>query len=150
MEEAEALASKVAIMRTSVLVSGSLQTLNDTYGGAFRLRASRSADLSADTVRGRVTAAFANVGLAVMRYMDNRGIIQFFIKYEKRDLGKILSAMENLKGAGSNVGVGYQDGDGVAGPAGAEKSQMRVFEDYTLIEPSLEEVFMNVVKGEFD
>ncbi|KAJ5587579.1 uncharacterized protein N7459_003344 [Penicillium hispanicum] len=146
MEEAEALASKVAIMRTSVLVSGSLQTLNDAYGGAFRLRGARCADVSADLVRDRVFAVFANLGLTVMRYGDTKGIVQFFIKYEKSDLGKILSAMEFLKG-GEAEKHESRDSEGASGSAGAiREGEMKVFEDYTLIEPTLEEVFMNVVK----
>ncbi|KAJ5093890.1 hypothetical protein N7456_009751 [Penicillium angulare] len=144
MEEAEALASKVAIMRTSLLVCGPLQTLNDTYGGAFRLRGSRCENVSADAARKKVYDVFSNMDLPISRYEDTRGIVQFFIKYEKKDLGKILSAMESLK-VNDSEKHGAQ-GHGGSGSARPTESEMKMFEDYTLTEPTLEEVFMNVVK----
>ncbi|KAJ6134844.1 hypothetical protein N7512_000004 [Penicillium capsulatum] len=146
MEEAEALASNVAIMRTSLLVSGPLQSLNDAYGGAFRLRGARCAGVSAEVVRDRVFQAFTDVGLRIMQYADMNGIVQFFIKYDKSDLGRILSAMELLKGGGTAKYADQDDQEASGSAMTRKKDEMKVFEDYTLIEPALEEVFMNVVK----
>lgn len=145
MEEAEALASNVAIMRTNVLAAGSLRSLNNTYGGAFRLRGARCANVDPEVAKEKVLAVFANIGMQVMRYMDMKGVVQFFVQYEKSHLAAILIAMEGLKGGSCTTD---QDQDGQAtGSSGAEtKSAMKVFEDYTLTEPTLEEVFMNVVK----
>lgn len=78
-----------------------------------------------------------------MKYADMNGLVQFFIKYEKRNLGLIMLTMESLKGHAGTMGSGTDAGG--AGSAAAEKQSMKVFEEYTLMEPTLEEVFMNVV-----
>ncbi|THC93214.1 hypothetical protein EYZ11_007296 [Aspergillus tanneri] len=143
MEEAESLASNVAIMRTKILVSGPLRTLNESYGGAFRLRGVRCAEVSSEVAAAQVKTSFARLEYQVKKYVDVNGLVQFFVQYEKRDLGKIMTVMEALKGE-----VVRRDGEG--GPTGGTASEgtaaMKVFEDYTLIEPTLEEVFMNVVR----
>jgi hypothetical protein len=143
MEEAESLASNVAIMRTKILVSGSLCTLNESYGGAFRLRGVRCAEVSSEVAAAQVKTSFARIEYQVKKYVDMNGLVQFFVWYEKRDLGKIMTVMEALKGE-----VVRRDGEG--SPTGGATSEgtavMKVFEDYTLIEPTLEEVFMNVAR----
>ncbi|PLB48647.1 hypothetical protein P170DRAFT_318057, partial [Aspergillus steynii IBT 23096] len=143
MEEAESLASSVAILRTRLLVSGSLNSLGDAYGGAFRLRGVRCGGVGTELAKDAVRRTFSKAGLHVMEYVDMNGLIQFFVKYEKRNLGQIMLIMERLKG-GTEM-MGGHAGEGSAGSASPEKG-MKVFEEYTLIEPTLEEVFMNVVK----
>ncbi|KAK1144117.1 hypothetical protein N8T08_005779 [Aspergillus melleus] len=144
MEEAEALASSVAIVRTRLLVSGTLNSLNDTYGGAFRLRGVRCEDVGTEMAKHEVTRSFTKAGLYAMKYSDMNGLIQFFVKYEKRNLGQIMCIMERLKG--NPLIMGSQAHAGSAGCSASETKTMKVFEKYTLIEPTLEEVFMNVVQ----
>ncbi|KAI9041867.1 uncharacterized protein KD926_006412 [Aspergillus affinis] len=144
MEEAEALASSVAIMRTRLLASGTLNSLNDSYGGAFRLRGVRCEDVGTEMAKHEVTRSFSKAGLHAMKYSDMKGLVEFFIKYEKRNLGQIMSIMEGLKG--STATMGSQAYAGSAGSSAPETKTMKVFEEYTLIEPTLEEVFMNVVQ----
>ncbi|KAF7590088.1 hypothetical protein BBP40_003290 [Aspergillus hancockii] len=115
MEEAEALASNVAIMRTKLLVSGTLSPLIDTYGGAYRLRGVRCATVSSDIAKSVVGKIFAYMDLHAMNYV-----------------GCILSAMEALK---------VCSGSGRTEAA----MQAKVVEDYTLTELVLEELSMNAV-----
>ena len=77
----------------------------------------------------------------VMQYVDMNGLVQFFVKYDKRILGRVMATMEGLKGVSSSTEE--EEREGGAGSAG--QASMKVFEEYTLIEPTLEEVFMNVV-----
>ena len=141
MEEAESLASHLAIIRTRLLVSGTLSSLNDLYGGAFRLRGVSCADVSTDVAREEVKSAFADMGQHAMQYVDMNGLVQFFLKYDKKILGRVMATMEGLKGVSSSTEE--EEREGGAGSAG--QASMKVFEEYTLIEPTLEEVFMNVV-----
>ncbi|KAE8392439.1 hypothetical protein BDV23DRAFT_181593 [Aspergillus alliaceus] len=147
MEEAEALASNVAIMRTKLLASGTLISLNETYGGAYRLRGARCTTVGSDTARAAVRKVFAQLGLHAMNYADMNGIVQFFIKYDRRYLGRILYAMEEMK-VGNISGGSESTGDvGLATSSSENGGQAKIFEDYTLTEPTLEELFMNVVTG---
>ncbi|KAE8150913.1 hypothetical protein BDV25DRAFT_139348 [Aspergillus avenaceus] len=133
MEEAEALASNVAIMRTKLLVAGTMKGLNETYGGAFRLRGVRCANVSSETAKTVIRRLFAQMGMHAMNYADMNGLVQFFIRYERKWLGRILYTMEELK-IGSTLDA--PEGVNAAG---------KILEDYTLTEPTLEELFMNVV-----
>lgn len=142
MEEAEALASRVAIMRTRLLASGPLASLNMTYGGSYRLRAVRpAAGVSVDYAREAVQNALADADCHVSNYADMNGLVQFFVNYDRALLPRILLVMERLK-------IGSPFAEEPSGLQSASSAggwdQARVFEDYTLIEPTLEEVFMNV------
>lgn len=142
MEEAEALASRVAIMRTRLLAAGPLASLNISYGGSYRLRAVRpAAGVSVDYAREAVQNALADAGCHVSNYADINGLVQFFVNYDRALLPRILLVMERLK-----IGSPFaEESSGLQSASNAGGwDQDRVFEDYTLIEPTLEEVFMNV------
>ncbi|RJE26492.1 hypothetical protein PHISCL_01202 [Aspergillus sclerotialis] len=69
------------------------------------------------------------------------GMAQFQV--EKSHLAKFRSTMECLKG--TNI---KETEDDYGGPesAGAACMSMKIFDDYTLADPALEEVFMNIVR----
>jgi ATP-binding cassette subfamily A (ABC1) protein 3 len=151
MEEAEALATNVAIMGTKMLATGTLSSLQETYGGAYNIRAVRVSDsgLSAEEVEELVKEGFDG---RVSNYFDSHGQISFHLPHEKKWLGSIMRIMEGLKG---DVIEDEEEGSGGAGTgAGAvrgssaaqERTNVRVLQDYTITGPTLEEVFMNVAR----
>jgi ATP-binding cassette subfamily A (ABC1) protein 3 len=146
MEEAEALATNVAIMGTKMLATGTLSSLQETYGGAYSIRAVRlpESGLSAEEVEELVKEKFDG---RVSNYFDSHGQISFHLPHEKRWLGSIMKIMEGLKGdviEDEDEGTG---GGAVGGSSAAqERSNVRVLQDYTITGPTLEEVFMNVAK----
>lgn len=60
MEEAEALATNVAIMGTPMLATGALSSLQETYGGAYGIRAVRVPEISAVDTETVVNEKFEN------------------------------------------------------------------------------------------
>lgn len=146
MEEAEALATNVAIMGTRMLAKGTLGNLQEQYGGLFSIRAVRAQGVQKEEVEGCVTDAF---GGAVSGYFDVNGQVGFGLPHEKEKLGGIMRVMEGLKG----VVVEEEEGEGVSkgGAGSVGGSQVRsgpkkVIQDYTVTGPTLEEVFMNVAR----
>lgn len=143
MEEAEALATKVAIMGTRMLATGTLSSLQGSYGGAFCIRAVRVPGISAEDTETLVNKRFENM---VLNYEDSHGQISFNLPHDKRALGSIMKVMEGLKGD-----VIEDEEEGVANAAGGssgmvDEGSVRVLQDYTITGPTLEEVFMNVVR----
>lgn len=122
MEEAEALATGVAIMGTKMLAKGTLSELQVEYGGMFMVRAVREVGTSTSNVEQVVRRSFAGV----RNYQDGCGQISFNLPFEKEQLGFIMQTMEILK---ENAAAGA-----------------KVISDYTINSPSLEEVFMNVAR----
>ncbi|CAG8951276.1 hypothetical protein HYFRA_00008025 [Hymenoscyphus fraxineus] len=125
MEEAEALATGVAIMGTKMLATGTLSELQVEYGGMYMIRAVRAPGTNASNIEGIVRETFSGV----RNYQDGCGQISFNLPFEKKELGSIMRRMEGLKGEGVDVQVG-----------------VKVISDYTINSPSLEEVFMNVAR----
>jgi ATP-binding cassette subfamily A (ABC1) protein 3 len=150
MEEAEALATNVAIMGTKMLATGTLSSLQETYGGAYNIRAVRlpESGLSAEEVEELVKEKFDG---GVSNYFDSHGQISFHLPHEKKWLGSIMRIMEGLKG---DVIEDEDEGTVKAGGGGAvegssaaqERTNVRVLQDYTITGPTLEEVFMNVAR----
>jgi ATP-binding cassette, subfamily A (ABC1), member 3 len=146
MEEAEALATDVAIMGTRMLAKGTLGSLQEQYGGLFSVRAVRAQGVRKEEGEGCVRDAF---GGAVSGYFDVNGQVGFGLPHEKEKLGGIMRVMEGLKGV-----VVEEEGEGAVGSGGAGNvggSQVRsgpkkVIQDYTVTGPTLEEVFMNVAR----
>ncbi|KAK2754389.1 hypothetical protein FQN54_007033 [Arachnomyces sp. PD_36] len=143
MEEAEALATDVAIMGTRMLAKGTLNSLQDEHGGLYSVRAVRTPESSAAEVQAMVRELF---GGQVVNYADRHGQVSFNLPHDKAALGRILRVMEELKG--DPVTDGFNNGAGAGGSAGARThgDYLRVFQDYTINGPTLEEVFMNVAK----
>ena len=141
MEEAEALATNVAIMGTKMLATGTLSELQGTYGGLYSVRAVRAPGTSAEQVKAMVEASFPEI---VSQYDDSHGQISFSLPHDKRALGAILRVLEGLKGnAIVNEEVIYEGDEAVSA---STSHQDGVLEDYTINGPTLEEVFMNVAR----
>lgn len=141
MEEAEALATNVAIMGTRMLAKGTLGSLQERYGGLFSIRAVRRQGVMAEDVEACVREAF---GGAVSGYFDVNGQVGFGLPHVREQLGRIMTVMEGLKGVAIE-----EEGEGGAASAGgsaARRGPRKVIEDYTVTGPTLEEVFMNVAR----
>ncbi|RDL30175.1 uncharacterized protein BP5553_10453 [Venustampulla echinocandica] len=138
MEEAEALATKVAIMGTKMLATGTLSSLQETHGGAYSIRAIRAKHTTATEVEEIVKGKFEG---RVSNYVDGYGQISFNLPHDKAALGAIMKVMEGLKGDVISEGE-----DGVGGSAGGDRVHVKYVEDYTITGPTLEEVFMNVAR----
>ncbi|KAH8672020.1 hypothetical protein BGZ60DRAFT_449736 [Tricladium varicosporioides] len=137
MEEAEALATNVAIMGTKMLAKGTLSSLQASHGGAYSIRAVRDETASAQEVEGMVKARF---GSGVSNYLDGHGQISFNLPHDKSALGGIMRVMEELKG---DV---VAEEESATGGSAAASGGVRVISDYTIAGPTLEEVFMNVAR----
>ena len=138
MEEAEALATNVAIMGTKMLATGTLSTLQESYGGLYSVRAVRAESTSAAEVETTIRSSFEN---RVSNYEDSHGQISFNLPHDKKALGTILTIMEELKGE-----VIEDEGSSTEGSAAAAHRNEKVLQDYTINGPTLEEVFMNVAR----
>ncbi|KAE8454159.1 hypothetical protein EG329_005084 [Mollisiaceae sp. DMI_Dod_QoI] len=142
MEEAEALATNVAIVGTKMLATGTLSSLQTEYGGAYNVRAVRAAGVERDLLEAIVKEKFE---MKVSGYMDSHGQVSFRLPHDRKMLGKMMKIMEGLKGDD----VEKSEGDQVAGAVGgssAVSESVKVIEDYTITGPTLEEVFMNVAR----
>ena len=140
MEEAEALATNVAIMGTKMLATGTLSRLQETYGGLYSVRAVRLPGTSAEQVKMMVESAFPNI---VSQYEDSYRQVSFSLPHDKSALGAILRIMEGLKGDPILDQAGIHDDESIAE---GNSHTDRVLEDYTINGPTLEEVFMNVAR----
>lgn len=140
MEEAEALATNVAIMGTRMLATGTLSSLQETYGGLYSLRAVRVSESPAADVERVIKEKFQGL---VSGYEDSHRQISFHLPHEKGHLGSILTVMEELKG---DVVQEEQEGSGGVGGSARAHGKVQVLEDYTINGPTLEEVFMNVAR----
>ncbi|TVY21042.1 ABC transporter A family member 2 [Lachnellula arida] len=140
IEEAEALATNVAIMGTRMLATGTLASLQERHGGAYSVRAVRAPGADARVVR--------RVGERVAGYVDGHGhgLVSFNLPRERRALGAVMRVMEGLKGDGDVV----EEGGRVGGSAGVGRETERSIRDYTIQGPTLEEVFMNVARENGD
>ncbi|EPE27975.1 P-loop containing nucleoside triphosphate hydrolase [Glarea lozoyensis ATCC 20868] len=127
MEEAEALATSVAIIGTKMLATGTLSSLQEAHGGAYMIRAVRSANTTSAQVHEMINLKFEG---RVSNYLDGHGQVSFCLPHVKKELGRIMRGMEELKGEVF-----------VAGKVGE-----KVISDYTINGPTLEEVFMNVAR----
>jgi ATP-binding cassette subfamily A (ABC1) protein 3 len=140
MEEAEALATKVSIMGTKMLASGTLGSLQETYGGLFSVRAVRVPETSAADVERLIKERFHG---PVSNFEDSHGQISFHLPHERQELGSILKIMEELKG---DVIEDEHEGASAAGGSARATGRVKVLQDYTINGPTLEEVFMNVAR----
>jgi ABC-type multidrug transport system ATPase subunit len=135
MEEAESLATNVAIMGTRMLATGTLTSLQEQYGALYTIRAIRVPGMTESDAQEIVKYLFEN---RVVDYQDRHGQVIFNLPHNRSNLGKILKTMEALKGE-------RIEANGAA-EAGRSSDDIKVFLDYTLTPPTLEEVFMQVSK----
>jgi hypothetical protein len=137
MEEAEALATNVAIMGTRMLATGTLTSLQEEYGALYSIRAVRLPEIPREEVEMIVKESFGN---QVVNYEDRHGQVSFNLPHDRAAMGRILKIMELLKGDAV-------EGPGVAvGGSSSALAQIKVIQDYTLTPPTLEEVFMQVAR----
>ena len=139
MEEAETLATNVAIVSTKMLVTDTLPSLQASHGGLFTICAIRIPELAAEDVESIVRERFSS---RIFDYEDHFGQISFSLPHEKDRLGSIMKAMEELKGEA----VQNDDAAGGSSAAAAARVRPRILKDYTVTRPRLEEIFMNVVR----
>lgn len=144
MEEAEALATNVAIMGTRMLATGTLASLQESHGGAYSIRAVREHSTDAAEVEEIVKKSFDD---KVSNFIDGYGQIGFNIPHDRSALGSIMRIMEGLKG---NVVEGQEQATrnnvGEGSSTGYNKGSRKLLRDYTITGPTLEEVFMNIAK----
>jgi ATP-binding cassette, subfamily A (ABC1), member 3 len=143
MEEAEALATDVAIMGTRMLAKGTLGSLQERYGGLFSVRAVRALGVERGEVEGAVREMF---GEGVSGYFDVNGQVGFGLPHEWEQLGSIMRVMEGLKGVVVEEEGESQGRAGAGSAAAVNRGLRKVIEDYTVTGPTLEEVFMNVAR----
>lgn len=139
MEEAETLASKVAIMGTRMLATGTLGSLQAAHGGFVSVRAVRFPEISAEEAEALVKEKFEG---KIFKYEDRHEQISFKLPHDKRALGSVMKVMESLKG---NT-IRNEGESGSRAAAANEAAVTRVLQDYTIMGPTLEEVFMDVVR----
>ncbi len=146
MEEAEKLATNVAILQTRMLATGRLEELQNEHGGMFTVRAVKELDVPSDVLEHTIGEKFAALGLAVMNYRDVGGQISFGLRHERRLLGKIMLTMESMKGRSEDENAEKEGGHsaGMAASSAAQ-SERKIIQDYTIRGPTLEEVFANVL-----
>jgi ABC-type multidrug transport system ATPase subunit len=138
MEEAETLADKAVIISGRVLASGSLKQLQDSHGGLYKVRGVRRVEMDQLDAETHIKHTFKQLGIDLLEYWDSNGLIQFQLVHDRTMLGAILKTMEALTGNDA------YSGSSVAGSLDRE----RVLTDYTLTGPTLEEVFVNVMRKE--
>lgn len=152
LEEAEALASKVAILSTRMLATGTLSSLQDSDGGLYKIRAVMSPDVDSSLSETAVYETFRSLGRDTINYWHSNGLVQFYLVYDRLALGRIMQAMERLAGNfGAWETIEYIGPKSATGTTSlAENSYPRVFLSYSVTGPSLEDVFMNVVRAAKD
>ena len=143
MEEAEALATNVAIMGTKMLATGTLSSLQESHGGAYCIRAVREHGIGAAEVEEIVKRSFEGM---VSNFYDSHGQISFYLPHDRSALGSIMKVMEGLKGDAIED-EDQQKGDSASGGSAAQtRGSRKILTDYTIAGPTLEEVFMNVAR----
>jgi len=142
MEETEALATKVTILATRVLASGSLPQLRSEYGGQYHIRGTYGDDMAgreAEIERLLKDKFGEQISNLIVRY----GEAEFELPHTTRNLGHIMEHMEGMVVGGEYVADGAA-ATATAGGAATAESRGRVFSGYVVMEPTMEEVFMKV------
>lgn len=139
MEEAEALASKATIVSTRMLATGTLSSLQEQYGGFYKIRAVRTDRGVQTTAETQVRVVLRRWGIGVENYWDSNGLVQFNIAYHKDKLGRIMVGMEHLTG----------NNDIISDPATRSPLQEHraIFSTYDITGHTMEDVIMNVVRS---
>lgn len=157
MEEAEALATNVAIVGTKMLATGTLTELQEIHGGNYCVRAVTCKGMSARDVEVAIRERF---GESISGYAEACGQIKFGLPHERSALGGILRVLEELKGdficerankrdetAGNGHSSGATGSSAAGGSSAVENVEnVRYLADYIVTGPTLEEVFMNVAR----
>lgn len=141
MEEAEALASKVAIISTRMLAAGSLSGLQETYGDLFKIRALRLDTVDKYVTETEVRTVLGQWNIEIVNYWDAGGLVQFHTTFDRTALGKTMVGMECLTGNHSIAST-------VSVTGSSMRSCKTVLKAYNLTGPTMEEVFMNVLRGD--
>jgi len=127
-------------MNTRILASGSLPSMRNRYGGFYRVNATYSSQTSDTDAERLIIDKFKD---QVSNLVIRHGEASFELPHDSRQLGKTMSAMESLmKSTLLNTGIETSLQD--EGGAGLSGSFTAGFEDYTISEPTMEMIFMNV------
>lgn len=155
MEEVEALATKVAILGTRMLASGSLASLRTAYGGFYRVRASYGLSLPDADAREFTKDAFEKSRIEVINLLARHGQVSFEVPHEKGRLGSIMVTMEELLAGKEEISDTQADGIEVGdrGREGSRHEESEIqrasgFKEYTIAEPTMDTIFMNVYTRE--
>ncbi|OBT78091.1 hypothetical protein VF21_02752 [Pseudogymnoascus sp. 05NY08] len=144
MEEAEALATNVAIMGTRMLATGTLASLQESHGGAYSIRAIREHGTDISEVEETIKKSFDGM---VSNFIESCGQIRFNLPHDRSALGSIMRVMEGLKGkVVEDQEQATRNGMGEGSSAGYNQGSRKLLSDYTITGPTLEEVFMNIAK----
>ncbi|THV46424.1 hypothetical protein BGAL_0387g00030 [Botrytis galanthina] len=140
MEETEALATKVAIVDKKMLASGTTSQLRSRFGGFYRVRAAYEVGSEME-LEAALRVMF---GTQVRNLKCAFGEVEFELPYERKMIGRIMLSMETLMVDKEGVpGIERMIvGEGVPGNGGRNVS--KVLRDYTILEPSMDDVFLNV------
>ena len=128
-----------------MLASGTLTQLRNEYGGFYRIRATCISGTSEDEVAVLLRTHFGDeMSDLIVRY----GHVTFRLPHETRKMGYIMKTMEGMK-----VVAVERDQDNLEsernvddGTSSRVEATTRVFEDYTVTGPTMDEVFMNVCR----
>ncbi|TGO49071.1 hypothetical protein BOTNAR_0445g00010 [Botryotinia narcissicola] len=142
MEETEALATKVAVVDKKMLASGTTSQLRSRFGGFYRVRAAYEVGSEIELE----TALRVMFGTQERDLKCAFGEVEFELPYERKMIGRIMLSMETLMVDKEGVpGIERRiDGEGV--PGNGARHVSKVLRDYTILEPSMDDVFLNVCK----
>lgn len=127
MEEVEALATKVAIVKRKLLAEGTITSLKEKHGGTYHIRATYD-DGAEEDVKRVVTNAF---GGAARGMKCSFGEVRFQVALDT-PMGKMMQIMESL------VVLNLLTGDGI---------ERKLLKQYTIAEPAMDDVFLNVCEA---
>ncbi|KAK6598059.1 ABC transporter [Botrytis cinerea] len=142
MEETEALATKVAIVDKKMLASGTTSQLRSRFGGFYRLRAAYEvgSEMELEAALGVM------FGTQVRNLKCAFGEVEFELPYERKMIGRIMLSMESLMVSKEGV-LGIErtmSGQGLS--ENSTRDMPKMLRDYTILEPSMDDVFLNVCK----
>ena len=140
MEEVQALASRVAIIGTKMLASGTLPVLRNRYGGTYRVRATYTSADQEDDIRALLNRKF---GDQILNLRIGYQEANFELPHVTGSLGGIMQKMEGLMESKTKKQVGESAASNAAHKS--KRSKKLLLKDYTITEPTMDEVFMNVL-----
>lgn len=133
-----------------MLASGTLPDLRRRYGGCYRLRATYGSAAQESEIRALLTRTF---GDSMRNLKMGYGEANFELPHVTRNLGSIMQKMEALMELKTGGQTGQFLGDWTGEPEGVafgvgnarRDSSRMLLRDYTMTEPTMDEVFMNVL-----
>ncbi|ESZ92100.1 putative ABC transporter A family member 4 [Sclerotinia borealis F-4128] len=116
MEEVQALASRVAIIGTKTLASGTLPELQNRYGGSYQVRAKYASGTVESDIRILLERTF---GESLRNLKIGYVEANFELRHVTRNLGKIMQKMEGLMELKTGGIMGQVSGEWSGRPEGS-------------------------------